>query len=78
MTEIMELMEELREKDDWDTVYLVRNREDFCESTGIEPFAVRNHTDEGLGADRRLLARGETAREALQNALDGNFERDWS
>lgn len=72
---VEELFEQLSEE--WGTVYVCR-RESPMHDDEMDRYCVRNHTDEGLGADEWKSAYGKTLVGALHSALVGNhgYPRD--
>lgn len=62
-----EVIEELGEE--WGFV-VVTHRPNYDDDF---QWTVKNHTDEGLGPDVNVEARGETLSEALKSALDGDY-----
>lgn len=55
--------------DEWGYV-VITHRPDYNDNFR---WVVANHTDEGLGPDEPLEARGKTLEEALNKALNGDY-----
>lgn len=73
--DIEELFSVLAE--DWNDVYMVRRSHTYHKDTE-KRYCVRNHTDEGLGVNgEEKSAYGVTLREALVNAVEGDFSDVW-